>query len=66
VDCRLEAITQFCGSAIALIAAAFPPKESISLPLRRDVDRAERGRETAEVHDRFHVWEGGWRGGLGM
>jgi transposase InsO family protein len=50
----LETITQFRGSAIALNAAAFSPKDSISLPLRRDVDRAQRGRETAEGHDRFH------------
>jgi hypothetical protein len=40
----VETITQFRGSAIALSAAAFPPKDSISLLLRRDVDRAQRGR----------------------
>jgi hypothetical protein len=49
----LETITQFRGSAIALSAAAFTPKDSISLLLSRDVDRAQRGRETAEMHDRF-------------
>jgi len=30
--CSLETITQFRGSAVALNAAAFPPKDSISLP----------------------------------
>jgi hypothetical protein len=50
----LETTTQFRGAAIALIVAASLPKDSISLPLRRDVDRAQRGRETAGVHDRFH------------
>ena len=50
----VETITQFRGSAITLSAAAFLPKDSISLPLRRDVDRAERGRETAEAYGRFH------------
>jgi hypothetical protein len=49
----LETMTQFRGSAITLSAAAFSPKDAISLPLRRDVNRARRGRETAEVHDRL-------------
>ena len=50
---RVETITQFRGSAIALSAAVFPPKDAISLPLRRDVDRGQDGREIAGVHDRF-------------
>jgi hypothetical protein len=51
----LETTTQFRASAIALSAAAVPPKEPISLPPRRDVDHAQRGRKTAEVHDRFRA-----------
>ena len=52
----LETITQFRGSAIGLLAAAFLAKDSIPLPLRRDVDRAQRSRETAGVHNRFQAW----------
>jgi hypothetical protein len=50
----METITQFRASAIALSAAVFRRKAPISLPLRRTDDRAQRGRETAEMHDRFH------------
>ena len=49
--CNFEHVADARGNVWNVVSRSWAP---ISLPLRRDTDRARRGRETAELHDRFH------------